>query len=463
MEDSLRDAIVHFASNRDEAVNRLDENMEEPFDLAIIDLWMPTDSAGILDEEAGLKVLEHSKKQQPKPEVIIITAHSTPASSLRAIANGAFDYIIRPIDYNELIAQAKRALEIHELIKEGEQEDTDELGDYAIIGDSKPMMEMIKEVGRIAPTDENVLIYGETGTGKELIARAIHNHSRRKGKPFIPVNCTAIPQEQLEAELFGIGKGVATQVDARLGKFREADGGTLFLDEIGEIDITTQPKLLRAIERKEIQSVGGKYGTVDVRIIAATNRDLQEAIDEKIFRIDLFHRFGMPIQIPPLRERKDDIPKLAAHFLNKYKRRLDKNYIQGFEESAMKTLREYPWRGNVRELENAIQYAVVTCNGASILSSDLPKRILPADASTHSKLPEDSGMYPKSPEDTATYTMRKLLEVDDIKEAEEAFEKIYLEVKLAQNDWNVTATAEKLGLSRRQLYRKMSKLELERE
>ena len=462
MEPSLQDARVYFASNRDEAISLLNENSKEPFDLAIIDLWMP-DSSGIRDEEAGLKVLEHSKEQRPRPEAIIITAHQSPASSLRAIANGAFDYIIRPIDYNELISQVKRALETHELIKESAGEDSDKLGDYAIIGDSKPMMDMIKEVGRIASTDENVLIYGETGTGKELIARAIHNNSRRKDKPFIPVNCTAIPQEQLEAELFGIGKGVATQVDARIGKFREADGGTLFLDEIGEIDIKTQPKLLRAIEQKEIQPVGREYGTVEVRIVAATNRDLQEAVGEGVFRIDLFHRFGMPIQIPPLRERKDDIPKLAAHFLSKYKQRLDKNYIQGFEESAIHALRGYSWPGNVRELENAVQYAVVTCSGALISSNGLPKRILSAEVGTYPRPVEDEGLFPELPEDTATRMMQKLLDIDNLKEAEKGFAKIYLKCKLAENDWNVAATAKKLGLKRPSLHRKMKQLGLERE
>jgi len=460
MEPSLQDARVYFASNRDEAISQL--NSEEPFDLAIIDLWMP-DSSGILDEEAGLKVLEHSKGQRPKPEVIIITGYVTPASSLRAIASGAFDYITRPLDYNELISQLKRALEKHELVKESEQKDSDEFDDYAIIGSSKAMMEMIKEVGRIAPTDGNVLICGETGTGKELIARAIHDCSRRKGKPFIPVNCTAIPQEQLEAELFGIGKGVATQVDAREGKFREAAGGTLFLDEIGEIDLQTQPKLLRAIERKEIQSVGGKYETVDVRIIAATNRNLQESVGDGVFRIDLFYRFGFTISIPPLRERKSDVEKLATHFLNKYARRLDKNYIKGCEEPVLRILQEYPWLGNVRELENAIQYAVIACNGASISLSDLPKRILAPDESLSPKSPEHESLYPKPPEGTANSMMRKLLDIDNIKEAEKAFEKFYLERKLAENGWNVTATAEKLGLTRVHLHRKMKKLGLARE
>jgi len=246
---------------------------------------------------------------------------------------------------------------------------------------------------------------------------------------------------------------VATQVSARQGKFKEAAGGTLFLDEIGEIDIKTQPKLLRAIDQKEIQSVGRNYETVDIRIIAATNRELQEAVDENIFRIDLFYRFGFPIRIPPLRERKDDIHKLAAHFLKKYARQLDKNYIKEFDEPVLRVLREYRWLGNVRELENAIQHAVITCNGASISLSDLPKRIFAPD--------ED--VYPKSPEDTAASMMRKLLDIDNFEEAKEGFENIYMELKLAQNNWNVTTTAKKLGLSRRNLHRKMSKLGLERE
>ncbi len=457
---------IDFAYDRDSALAYLEQNSKQPYDLAIVDLWMP-DASGVVDREAGLKILERCKKLKPNPAVIIITGYSSSNSALRAMGLGAVDYIQRPIDYTALMAQVKQTLEIQKLKVADTQTVGDAFDEYEIIGSSKAMIEVMKQVGQIAQMDADVFIYGASGTGKELIAHAIHKHSPRKNGPFRVVNCTAFPKEQVEAELFGIARKAATQVDPRPGKFLEASGGTLFLDEIGEMDIDIQPKLLRAIEQKEIQGIGKEVQQVDVRIIAATNRNLTEAIAKGLFRDDLYYRLSgfFTIHLPLLRDRESDIQRLANYFLRKYAQRFDKNYIYGFEEDMLTILTEYPWPGNVRELEKDIQYAVVTCKGKFISPDDLPLKfrtshtsIIPNTSDTQSITPNTTDI--QSYQDTAI--MRQLLDIDTLKEAKEHFEKLFLEWKLKRNDWNIKSTARQLDTSRKNLHKKIKDYGLQR-
>jgi len=455
MESDLQ-VNIDFAYNRDEAIAHLDSNQYAPYDLAIIDLWMP-DESGVLDEESGLKVLERCKQLNPSPEVIIITGNSSSETALRSMGLGAMDYILRPIDYDVLVSQVKQALQISESEREGKNIVDDDFDEREIIGASRTMIEVMKQVGRIAKTDEDVFIYGESGTGKDLIAQAIYENSPRKNGPFIIVNCTAIPKELIESELFGIRKGVATQVDSRLGKFLEADGGTIFLDEIGEISLDIQPKLLRAIDQKEIQGIGKNVQQVDVRIIAATNRNLEEAVSKGLFRIDLYHRLSGPddIYMPPLREREGDIKLLADYFLRKYAQKLGKNYLYGFEENVLPVLKSYGWPGNVRELEKDIQYAVSTCNSKFISLNDLPKKFLISHIqSSSTNVQSETDMIPP--------VMLEILEIETLKEAREHFEKLFLEQKLNQNGQNIAQTARKVGIARKSLHDKINKYGLKK-
>jgi len=452
MEDDLQ-VSIDFAYNRDEAIARLDATQNAPYDVAILDLWMP-DASGVVDKEGGLKVLERCKQLNPSPEVIIITGYSSSDTALRSMGLGAMDYIPRPIDYDVLVPQVKQALQISELEKESENIVDDDFDEYEIIGASKAMIEVMKQVGRIAKTNEDVFIYGESGTGKDLIARAIHENSPRKNGPFSVVNCTAIPKELIEAELFGIRKGVATQVDSRQGKFLEAKGGTLFLDEIGEISLEIQPKLLRAIEHKEIQGIGKEVQRVDVRIIAATNRNLEEAVPQKLFRSDLYYRLSGPddIYMPPLREREGDIQLLANYFLRKYAQKLEKNYIYGFEENVLPILKAYGWPGNVRELQKDIQYAVASCNGKFISLNDLSKKFLTSHITQKS-----SSTDVQSEKEGISAVMFEFLEIETLQEAREHFEKLFLEWKLNQHGWNVTKTARQIDIARKSLHEKIKK------
>ena len=310
METSI-DASVDFAYNRDAAIAQLDEN--PPYDLILVDLWMP-DAQGVLDREAGLKVLKHSKKQHPIPQAIVITANSSSETALEASGLGIYDYVSKPINYTHLIEVVKEVLSQRDHEPPAQDGNIGSADDYEIIGKSPAMIEVMTTVGRVARSETDVLLYGESGTGKDFVARAIHKHSPRSGGPFEVVNCSAIPAELIEAELFGIGRRVATSVDQRQGKFQQAHGGTIFLDEIGDLSLEMQPKLLRVLDYKEIQGVGVKVQRVDVRIIAATNRDLGAAVEAGKFRSDLYYRLKPIIALPPLREREGDIELLAWHF-----------------------------------------------------------------------------------------------------------------------------------------------------
>ncbi len=450
MEASI-DVAVDFAYNRDAAIARLDEN--PPYDLLLVDLWMP-DAQGILDREAGLKVLKQSKQRQPIPQAIVITANSSSETALEASGLGIYDYTSKPINYTHLIEVVKEVLSQQNHESLSQDDNIGSAGDYEIIGKSPVMIEVMTTVGRVARSETDVLLYGESGTGKDFVARAIHKHSPRCDGPFEVVNCSAIPAELIEAELFGIGRRVATSVDQRPGKFQQAHGGTIFLDEIGDLSLEMQPKLLRVLDYKEIQGVGVKVQQVDVRIIAATNRDLWGAVAAGKFRSDLYYRLKPIIALPPLREREGDIELLAWHFLRKYAHAPEQKRTFGFDDAVLSAFERYHWPGNVRELEKAIEYAVLTCTGQQISTRDLAPEIFDESAKA-------DGAVANS--DLLETDFRSLLDATTIKEASQGFERIFLEHKLKQNHWNIQATAEQIGIRRQSLHRKINELGLQRD
>ena len=343
-----------------EGINYLKEGK---IDLVLTDLKLP--------QKDGIEVLTASKEENQLRPVIIMTAYGSVETAVEAMKRGAVDFIAKPFDTDHLLMLIKRAIETQRLMTENillKEEFASKLGLPRIIGKSEKITNVAQIVQKVAPTRTTVLLIGESGTGKELFARALHNLSNRKEYPFIPINCAAIPRDLLESELFGHEKGSFTSADTKkLGKFELGDRGTIFLDEIGDLDFVLQSKLLRAIETGEIERVGAvKAVHVDVRIVAASNKDLERAVEEKKFREDLFYRLNVfPIRIPPLRERKEDIPLLVEYFIKKYCLEI-KTSLKGISKEALAMLMNCFWKGNIRELENAIERAVILCDGDTI-------------------------------------------------------------------------------------------------
>ncbi|MBI2876080.1 MAG: sigma-54-dependent Fis family transcriptional regulator [Candidatus Tectomicrobia bacterium] len=341
----------------------------EKIDLILTDLKMPG-----MD---GLKFLKAVKSIQPKVAVVVITGHGSIDSAVAAMREGAYDYITKPFKMAEIKKVVSKALETRDLLVENENLKAQIQHWYAfknIIGSSKRLVEILKLVEQIAPSRSTVLLTGESGTGKELIAQAIHCNSFRTGQPFIKVNCAALPDTLLEAELFGYEKGAFTgALKSKPGRFELADSGTLFLDEIGEANPALQLKLLRVLQEGEFERLGGTQTLkVDVRIIAATNCNLREAVAEKRFRNDLYYRLNvMEIELPPLRERPEDIPLLTQHFIEKYSQ-INNKEVRSTAPEVMKIFQQYDWPGNIRELENVIEHAVVLCLSEIITPQELP-------------------------------------------------------------------------------------------
>jgi len=335
-------------------------------DLVLTDLKLP--------DKNGIDVLKASREENHLTPVIVMTAFGSVEAAVSAMKEGAFDFITKPFDTDHLIILIKRALETQRLVTENillKEEVSSRFGLPGIIGKSRNIVAVAQIVQKVAATKTTVLILGESGTGKELFARAIHNLSSRKHYPFVPINCAAIPKALLESELFGHEKGSFTGADARkMGKFELADKGTIFLDEIGDMDLSIQAKLLRAIEEGEIERVGAITSiTLDVRIVAASNKDIEKAVEEKKFREDLFYRLNVfPVRVPPLRERKEDIPLLVEYFINKYCNEM-KTPLKSVSKEALDILMGYHWKGNVRELENTIERAVILCD-ADVITPD---------------------------------------------------------------------------------------------
>ncbi len=344
---------------------------KKSYDLIISDLKMPG-----MD---GMRVLEFAMEHSPDSICIILTGYGTVKNAVEAIKMGAFDYLTKPVKMDEIMVTLRRALEYRNLKLENINLKNQLRKKYKfenIIGDHEKMQKVFEIVEKVADTDSTILILGESGTGKELIAKAIHYNSYRRERPFVPVNCAAIPSELLESELFGHEKGAFTNaIRTRIGRFELANGGTVFLDEIGDMNPLLQSKLLRVLQEKQFERVGGiKTIKTDIRIIAATHQDLKQAVQQKKFREDLYYRLNViPVRIPPLRERKTDIPLLAHHFLDHFNRSKKKR-IRAIEDFAMEGLIGYEWPGNVRELENTIERVVILVDHDVIAAADLPEK-----------------------------------------------------------------------------------------
>jgi two-component system nitrogen regulation response regulator GlnG len=358
---------VHTSETGRDAVSLL---LKNEYFLVFLDIFLP--------DENGLQILDNIKKQgKDTAMVIVMTAQGTMKNAIDAIQKGAYDYITKPFDMEEIYLLVEKVENIKKLesrVHTLEEKLKTKFDNEEIIGKGQKMQAVFKTIGKAASSDLTVLIRGESGTGKELVARALHRASMRSNKPFIAVNCAAIPKELLESELFGYEKGSFTGAsETREGKFELADGGTIFLDEICDMDISLQAKLLRVIQGMEFYRIGGKLQIkVDVRIIAATNQDIETAIHEKRFREDLYHRLNViTIPLPPLRDRRDDIPVLAEYFLKRFRNELGGN-VKYITEDAMQILKGYEWKGNVRELENVIKRAIVMSGGDSILPEHIP-------------------------------------------------------------------------------------------
>ena len=343
--------------------------LQEQFDVVITDLKLP----GL----EGLDLVRQLHQAKPKLPIILITAHGSTETAIEATKWGAFDYVPKPFDVEELLDLTEKALQSSRLMSEPVEMGQGHSGGTAIVGQSRAMQAIYKEIGRIAATAVPVLIRGETGTGKELIARAIYQHSDRAAGPFIAINCAAIPENLLESELFGHERGAFTGADARrIGRFEQAQHGTIFLDEIGDMNLTLQSKLLRVLQEKVIQRVGGRETIpIDVRVIAATHRDLETAIQERMFREDLLYRLNVvTITLPPLDERKEDIPEMARYFLRKYSAEVGVA-APSITPEAIALLQQQTWPGNVRELENTIRQALLLARDYTI-SMDHVKEVL---------------------------------------------------------------------------------------
>ncbi len=355
---------ISLAKNGPEALERFEQDRP---DLVVMDIRMPGRS--------GLEVLREIKEKDPKALVILMTAFGTTETAIEAMKFGAFDYILKPFDIPQMRGLVERALEVSRMMKKIVSLPDREKGEAAeetLVGSSAVMQQTYKLIGQVAPTEVTVLLRGESGTGKEMVARAIYHHSRRGDKPFLPVNCAAIPETLLESELFGHEKGAFTgALTRRIGKFEQCHGGTLFLDEIGEMTPATQAKVLRVLQDRQFERLGGSERiTVDVRVIVATNKDLEKAIREGTFRQDLYYRLKVvTLPLPPLRDRKEDIPELVRYFLQRFRDSINRE-MGDISPRALEKLMRYHWPGNVRELENAVKRALVITKGHTLLGED---------------------------------------------------------------------------------------------
>lgn len=434
---------VHTAADGEAVLRALDEHH---IDVLITDLRMPK-----LD---GMRVLEAVSTRFPRLPVIMITAHGTVDTAVEALKLGAFDYVTKPFDQTEFRNVVNKAAKTHELSQAHVRADPNERGRYRIIGQSPPMRGVYDVIEKVANTPSTVLITGESGTGKELIARALHENSARRDKPFVSVNCAAIPPDLLESELFGYEKGAFTgATTSKPGRFELAHGGTLFLDEIAEIPVSMQVKLLRAIQEQQFERVGGiKTITVDARLIAATNRDLKAQIAEGEFREDLYYRLNVVhVHLPPLRERPSDIPLLIDHFVQRFNEKLGRA-VTGFDDDAMRRLLHYAWPGNIRELENVVERCMIFADDGEVDAQYLTPDI--RDAGERSINPLASGLDPTRGE-------TGLKEV--VREATLKVEREFIARALEQTGGNVTHTARLLKISRKSLQNKMKELGLRNE
>ncbi len=423
---------VDYTIDSEKGIEKLKYNS---YDTLLLDIQMPGKN--------GFEILDWIRQNEIDIKTIIISAHNSVENAVKATKLGAFDFLEKPIDRDKLLISVRNAINQNELLKENKKLKKDLGLSDTFIGKNGAIIKILETVSRVAKTDSRVLITGENGTGKELIAREIHRQSSRNNKEFVEVNCAAIPNELIESELFGHEKGAFTgAIRQRIGKFEQANGGILFLDEIGDMSLNAQAKVLRAIEEGKIERVGGNSKiSVDVRIIAATNKDLPQAIKEGHFREDLYHRLNViPINIPPLRERKDDIPLLVEYFTKQICEKY--NFpLKKITAEAITALQNMQWTGNVRELRNLIERIIIMIPKDSITDDDI-----------YSLVPKSSSEFDN------------LLNISNsFQEFKEKAEKMFIIKQLEANNWNISKTAEALEIQRSHLYGKMKKYNIVKE
>jgi len=422
---------VTAVESGDEGLRRL---LDERFDLVFLDVW--------LRDGDGLSVLEAADGRLSEVPVVMISGHASVETAVRAVRLGAYDFLEKPLSLERVVLTAQKAIERRDLLAEVASFRGRRESEIAMLGESPPMRRLKEEIARVAPTDARVLVTGENGTGKELVARQIHRLSQRAESPLVEVNCAAIPEDLIESELFGHVKGSFTgAAEDRRGKFEEADGGTLFLDEVGDMSARTQAKVLRALQEGRFTRVGGSRPIAsDARVLSATNKNLSEEIGRGLFREDLYFRLAVvPLPVPALRERTDDIPLLARHFLREASLRFGRK-PKTLSPAAVEALQGYRWPGNVRELKNLIERMMILSPTEEIRREDLPSEIRDRF---------DEGIAPDAP----------------LRTARDDFERRYILAALKRHRGNVSRTAEALDLERSNLYRKLRAygIEVERE
>jgi two-component system nitrogen regulation response regulator GlnG len=417
-------------------------------DVIVLDLQLP--------DRNGLDVFREIHAESPKRPVLFITAHGTTETAIEAMKAGAFDYLLKPLDLDRLSQVLGRAFEAARLMSVPAVLPDDDRADR-IVGRSAVMQETCKAIGRLAPQDVNVLILGESGTGKELVARALYNHGQRSGRPFLAVNCAALPETLLESELFGHEKGAFTGADRRrVGKFEQCDGGTLFLDEVGDMAPALQAKMLRVLQDQRFERVGGAETLqTDVRVLAATNQDLARLVAEGRFRKDLYYRLSaVSVRVPPLRERADDVAELAHFFLFRFDRELGLD-LRGFSPEALERLQAYPWPGNVRELQGVVKQAMLNASGHLILPEFLPEQFQKTVAPSPSLVSASESL------DLTSFIESRLSGPGELHaEVIAAVERVLLTRVLRHTHGNQTRASELLGLSRPTLRHKLRTLGL---
>jgi two-component system nitrogen regulation response regulator GlnG len=429
---------------------------EQP-DVLLLDIMLP--------DVSGIELAQKVRELDPKLPIIFVTVSDDSDMAIEAMKLGAYEYLHKPLDVNRIQELVTRALETRRLMLAPVlMQETDELpsdGD-ALVGRSPKMLEVYKQIGRVAGQDVAVLIRGESGTGKELIARAIYHHGRRQNKCYLAVNCAALSDTLLESELFGHEKGAFTGADRQhIGKFEQCHNGTIFLDEIGDMSPLTQSKVLRLLQEKQFERVGGKETiVVDVRIISATNRPLEQMIKDNSFRLDLLHRLNaFEIHLPPLRERDNDIELLINHFLASFNRQLDKN-ITGISDSAFDLLKSYHWPGNVRELQSVVQKAMLMATGPVIVPEFLPREILPISTSVAFTAEHSSEINHHVPLDMADFIESRIQSGTKrlYSESLQEMERLLLHRVLHHHSGNQSRAAEQLGITRGSLRNKIRAL-----
>jgi DNA-binding NtrC family response regulator len=435
-EQVLRESLAELLAEEGHVIRQAENGkvayemvLAEPVDLVLTDVRMP--------EMDGITLLGHLKQIMPQTPVVVITAYGTVESAVGAMRVGAFDYLLKPVKFDDVLMKVQRALEFGDVTR-SHRVVTEQLAQsstfHNLVGSSQSMTRLFDLVRKLSGVKSNVLIVGESGTGKELFARAIHYNGISRQKPFVAVNCGAIPETLIESELFGHRRGSFTgAIRDKVGYFEAANGGTLFLDEISTLPSNVQSTLLRVLEDKTVVPVGDtKPRPVDARIVAASNQDLEKMVSEGKFREDLLFRLNVvKLQLPPLRQRKEDIPLLVQHFLDKYTKEMNKR-VDGLTNGAMRALLNHTWRGNVRELENVIERAVIFAEGRPIGVEDLPFAT--------EGITDDVG--------------------EDLKEALRQFERQHIIYSLRRHQYDKSETAKQLGIGVSSLYRKLEELNI---